>query len=197
MEIEIDFPQYMPESSSASLISQKQTFEMSVEDMLSGEGQDVIAISQQNQESVEKQKDLPQLGFYNPDDEKKVDESYSTASFPKGMSPCSPSVFVQENIGLLFHSGVFYGISDEQIIRMLKLVYHARKEYLPDTLQNMLEGCLFFRKEPAMENSDFADAVEKAVNHESNTPPNKIETPEEIPAWRMGPQWTVIPNGPR
>ncbi|MEY8357126.1 hypothetical protein AALB39_27805 [Lachnospiraceae bacterium 54-53] len=70
--------------------------------------------------------------------------------------------------------------------------------YMPDTLQEMLEGCLFFRKEPAMENSAFEDSVEETLKPESDSPPPaRKQAPAEIPAWRMGPQWTVVPNGPR
>lgn len=48
MEIEIDFPEYMPDPPASPIISQKQTFEMSVEDMLAASGQtEGIAISQQ------------------------------------------------------------------------------------------------------------------------------------------------------
>ena len=32
-------------------------------------------------------------------------------------------------------------------------------DLMPDTLQNLLEGCLFFRSELAMVNQDFEDAV--------------------------------------
>lgn len=46
MEIEVDFPYILPDPPELSDISQKQTFEMNVEDMLSGEAQDGIAISQ-------------------------------------------------------------------------------------------------------------------------------------------------------
>lgn len=233
LEFEIDFPDILPDQPIHSTISQKQTFEMSVEDMLSGEEQDDIAISQQEQvgkltegkdqeidhfldrnesiddaygwfrsemvreylkfgykgpdeeceiivlgsvhkvqkakevtvfhdisgtatfdventrlereynfffgknaepeskEPEEEQEDLPQLGFYNPDDDSLVDESYSLANIPRASDrhvTMFARLFVQENIGLLFHSGVFYGISDEEIIRMLKLGYHACKE---------------------------------------------------------------------
>lgn len=49
LEFKIDFPDILPDQPIHSTISQKQTFEMSVEDMLSGEEQDGIAISQQEQ----------------------------------------------------------------------------------------------------------------------------------------------------
>lgn len=40
-------------------------------------------------------------------------------------------------------------------------------DYTPDTLLDMLEGCLFFRREPAMEKSSFTEPFEA----ESHTPP--------------------------
>lgn len=65
-------------------------------------------------------------------------------------------------------------------------------DYSPDTLQNLLEGCLFFRNEPAMDNFELERMMRGA-------PPQltKIKADPGIPAWRIGPQWTVIPNGPR
>ncbi len=95
----------------------------------------------ESKEPEEEQEDIPQLGFYNPDDDSLVDESYSLASFPRASDrhvTMFARLFVQENIGLLFHSGVFYGISDEEIIRMLKLRYHARKEN-PIIIDNDIE----------------------------------------------------------
>ncbi len=51
LDFEMDFPDILPpDYSEAPLTSQKQTFEMSVEDMLSGKEQEGIAISQQDQE---------------------------------------------------------------------------------------------------------------------------------------------------
>ncbi|WP_243126675.1 hypothetical protein [Clostridium sp. HBUAS56010] len=47
MEIEIDFPEMIPDQPSVPLFSGKQTFEINVEDMLSGEDQEDVAISQQ------------------------------------------------------------------------------------------------------------------------------------------------------
>ena len=64
------------------------------------------------------------------------------------------------------------------------------EDYSPDTLQNLLGGCLFFRNEPAMDNSRLEQMM---------PPPllTKIKADSGIPAWKIGPQWTVIPNGPR
>ncbi|WP_367569328.1 hypothetical protein [Lacrimispora sp.] len=53
MEIEIDFPDMLPDPPASPLISRKQTFEMSVEDMLSAGEREGIAISQQDQEPGE------------------------------------------------------------------------------------------------------------------------------------------------
>ena len=64
-----------------------------------------------------------------------------------------------------------------------------RENYSPDTLQNLLDGCLFFRNEPATDNSRL---------EQMNAPLlTKIKADPGIPAWKIGPQWTVIPNGPR
>ena len=51
LDFEIDFPDILPDPPEPPTLSQKQTFEMNVEDMLSGEDQDGIAISQQGQGS--------------------------------------------------------------------------------------------------------------------------------------------------
>lgn len=34
------------------------------------------------------------------------------------------------------------------------------KEMIPDTLQNVLDGCMFFREEPAIENQKLENALE-------------------------------------
>lgn len=62
------------------------------------------------------------------------------------------------------------------------------EDYSPDTLQNLLGGCLFFRNEPATDNSRLEQMM---------PPLTKIKAEPGIPAWKIGPQWTVIPNGPR
>ena len=64
--------------------------------------------------------------------------------------------------------------------------------YIPDTMQEMLEGCMFFRKEPALTVPAFEDDLT-----ESNTPVEMSALPEEKQGPIMGPQWTVVPNGPR
>lgn len=63
------------------------------------------------------------------------------------------------------------------------------EDYSPDTLQNLLDGCLFFRNEPAMDNSRLEQMMPPLLT--------KIKADSGIPAWKIGPQWTVIPNGPR
>ena len=56
MDFEIDFPDILPMDQIEQPVQpQKQTFEMSIEDMLSGEKQESIAISQQDQEPEELQ----------------------------------------------------------------------------------------------------------------------------------------------
>ncbi|WP_312426350.1 hypothetical protein [Lacrimispora sp.] len=179
MEIEIDFPYALPpDQQPIPMISQKQTFEINVEDMLS-DGLESVAISQQindddgsipcdscrhelaldggnecetcsdfegferrydlEQEKAEEagQEILPQLesGFYNPDDDSKVDESYSLAGIPRASDRHVTMFawwFVQENAGMLFHGGLFYGIRDEEIIRMLKLFHYGRETIVID-----------------------------------------------------------------
>ncbi|WP_051464019.1 hypothetical protein [Lacrimispora indolis] len=83
----------------------------------------------ESKEPEEEQEDLPQLGFYNPDDEKKVDESYSMADFPRASDRhvnMLAQLFVQENARRLFGNGEFIRITDESIIDMLKL-FQARE----------------------------------------------------------------------
>lgn len=120
MDFEIDFPAILPpDQAEQPFISQKQSFEMNVEDMLSGEEQKGIAISQQ------------ETGFYNPDDESMVDESYSFAGIPKASDrhvTMLARLFVQDNTKRLIYGGVAIGITDERIIEMLKLRFSARKE---------------------------------------------------------------------
>lgn len=67
------------------------------------------------------------------------------------------------------------------------------EEYRPSTLRKLLEGCLFFRSEVAVPNPDFEKAL-SPVTPEHNDPHSAKGA---IPDWKMGPQWTVVPNGPR
>lgn len=73
-------------------------------------------------------------GFYNPDDDSLVDESYSLANIPRASDrhvTMLARLFVQRNAKKLIYGGVFYGISDERIIEMLKLSYgYGSKEPL-------------------------------------------------------------------
>ena len=89
----------------------------------------------ESKESEEEQEDLPQPGFYNPDDDSLVDESYSLANIPRASDrnvTMFARWFVQENAGMLFHGGVFYGIRDEEITRMLKLFSYGRETIVID-----------------------------------------------------------------
>lgn len=71
MEIEVDFPDILPDPLELSDISQKQTFEMNVEDMLSGEEKDGIAISQQDSEEASE----PELDHFF-DRNESIDDAY-------------------------------------------------------------------------------------------------------------------------
>lgn len=124
MDFEIDFPAILPpDQAEQPFISQKQSFEMNVEDMLSGEEQKGIAISQQ------------ETGFYNPDDESMVDESYSFAGIPKASDrhvTMLARLFVQDNAKRLIYGGVAIGITDGRIIEMLKHFYYSQKIIIID-----------------------------------------------------------------
>ena len=74
---------------------------------------------------------IEDIGYYNPDDEKEVDESYSYAGIPKASDrhvTMFARLFVQDNANRLIYGGMAIGITDERIIEMLKLRYSARKE---------------------------------------------------------------------
>lgn len=124
MDFEIDFPAILPpDQAEQPFISQKQSFEMNVEDMLPGEEQKGIAISQQ------------ETGFYNPDDESMVDESYSFAGIPKASDrhvTMLARLFVQDNAKRLIYGGVAIGITDGRIIEMLKHFYYSQKIIIID-----------------------------------------------------------------
>lgn len=62
----------------------------------------------------------------------------------------------------------------------------AWKDLAPDTLQNMLDGCLLFRREPAMESSGLLDVLQEDKN-----PPN---TDGDVPGASGG---TAEPTGKR
>ena len=70
-------------------------------------------------------------GYYNPDDDKNVDESYSFAGIPKASDrhvTMFARLFVQDNANRLIYGGMAIGITDERIIEMLKLRYSGRRE---------------------------------------------------------------------
>ncbi|WP_333647997.1 hypothetical protein [Lacrimispora sp.] len=72
----------------------------------------------------EEQEEVPHPEFYNPDDEEKVDESYSMAGFPKASNrhvTMLAQLFVRENARRLFGNGELIGITDDDIISLLKL----------------------------------------------------------------------------
>ena len=74
---------------------------------------------------------IEDIGYYNPDDEKEVDESYSYSGIPKASDrhvTMFARLFVQDNANRLIYGGMAIGITDERIIEMLKLRYSARKE---------------------------------------------------------------------
>ncbi len=82
---------------------------------------------QQEQETPQ----IEDIGYYNPDDEKEVDESYSYAGIPKASDrhvTMFARLFVQDNANRLIYGGMAIGITDETIIEMLKLRYSSRKE---------------------------------------------------------------------
>lgn len=87
-----------------------------------------------NAHQYQQEQETPQIediGYYNPDDEKEVDESYSYAGIPKASDrhvTMFARLFVQDNANRLIYGGMAIGITDERIIEMLKLRYSARKE---------------------------------------------------------------------
>ena len=69
-------------------------------------------------------------------------------------------------------------------------------DMVPDTLQNLLAGLMFFRKEPALEN----------INEESTPPPQRSSQQDLIEKLRKLPEapknqpptvWLPVPNGKR
>lgn len=139
--------------------------------------------------------------FYNPDDEKEVDESYSMANIPRASDrhvTMFARLFVQDNTGMLFHDGVFYGIRDDEIIRMLKLGYHARKEN-PIMIDNDVEvsvgaeiiefsrgdedlGICLFQKFANYVHDQINEYIsEKAEEQRKNQPDSESEEPGGVP----------------
>ncbi len=162
----------------------------------------------ESEEPEEEQEDLPQLGFYNPDDDSLVDESYSLANIPRASDrnvTMFARWFVQENAGMLFHGGVFYGIRDEEIIRMLKLFSYGRETIVIDNDVEVSVGaeiiefshddedlgiCLFQK---------FANYVRKQIDEyisqkaeEQRTNQDQSDSESEEPEPVPEPQETVI-----
>ena len=162
----------------------------------------------ESKESEEEQEDLPQLGFYNPDDDSLVDESYSLANIPRASDrnvTMFARWFVQVNAGMLFYGGVFYGIRDEEIIRMLKLFSYGRETIVIDNDVEVSVGaeiiefshddedlgiCLFQK---------FANYVRKQIDEyisqkaeEQRTNQDQSDSESEEPEPVPEPQETVI-----
>ncbi len=159
----------------------------------------------ESKESEEEREDLPQLGFYNPDDDSLVDESYSLANIPRASDrhvTMLARLFVQEKKARLIYGGGFIGISDEEIINMLKL--HYRETIVIDNDVNVSVGagvidffrgdedlgiCLFkkFANYVRKQIDEYIDQMaEKQENHNQDEPESKepetvIEAPENIP----------------
>lgn len=115
------------------------------------------------------------LGYYNPDDDKNVDESYSFAGIPKASDrhvTMFAQLFVQDNAKRLIYGGMAIGITDERIIEMLKLRYSARKED-PIIIDNNVEVSVaaeiieFYRNEEDLGIclfQKFSNYVRKQIN---------------------------------
>lgn len=74
-------------------------------------------------------------GFYNPDDDSKVDESYSLAGIPRASDrhvTMLARLFVQERKARLIYGGEAFGITDEKIVDMLRLFYNSQKPIIID-----------------------------------------------------------------
>lgn len=91
-----------------------------------------------NAHQYQQEQETPQIediGYYNPDDEKEVDESYSYAGIPKASDrhvTMFARLFVQDNANRLIYGGMAIGITDERIIEILKLFYHSQKLLIID-----------------------------------------------------------------
>lgn len=90
---------------------------------------------EQKQESEEvSEPDYP--GFYNSDDEKEVDESYSLAGVPRASDrhvTMLAQLFVRENAKRLIYGGGFIGINDEEIIDMLRIFQRTHHPIVIDS----------------------------------------------------------------
>ena len=91
----------------------------------------VVAMEEIQEERKHETQLQADKGYYNPDDEKEVDESYSYAGIPKASDrhvTMFARLFVQDNANRLIYGGMAIGITDERIIEMLKLRYSGRRE---------------------------------------------------------------------
>nr|WP_288825532.1 hypothetical protein [uncultured Clostridium sp.] len=95
----------------------------------------VVAMEEIQEERKHETQLQADKGYYNPDDEKEVDESYSYAGIPKATDrhvTMFARLFVQDNANRLIYGGMAIGITDERIIEMLKLFYHSQKLLIID-----------------------------------------------------------------
>jgi hypothetical protein len=152
----------------------------------------------QNQETSQ----IEDIGYYNPDDEKEIDESYSYAGIPKASDryvTMFARLFVQDNANRLIYGGMAIGITDERIIEMLKLRYFARKGD-PIIIDNDVEvsvaaeiiefyrgeedlGICLFQKFSNYVRKQIDGYVEKQMSEENTegNQENVIEQPGSIP----------------
>ncbi|WP_242996628.1 hypothetical protein [Lacrimispora amygdalina] len=95
----------------------------------------VVALEEAQEERKSEVQSQVDSGYYNPDDEKEVDESYSLAGVPRASDrhvTMLARLFVQDNAKKLIYGGVAIGITDERIIEMLKLFYRSQKLIIID-----------------------------------------------------------------
>lgn len=95
----------------------------------------VVAMEEIQEERKHETQLQADKGYYNPDDEKEVDESYSYAGISKASDrhvTMFARLFVQDNANRLIYGGMAIGITDERIIEMLKLFYHSQKLLIID-----------------------------------------------------------------
>lgn len=75
-------------------------------------------------------------------------------------------------------------------------------DYDTDTLESMLDGCLFFRREPASEKAEFENAFDcmaKAATQMAGTIAEEQEEDSNPPQSPVRPpgMWIPVPNGGR
>lgn len=152
--------------------------------------------NQQKQETSQ----INDIGYYNPDDEKEVDESYSFVGIPKASDrhvTMFARLFVQDNAKKLIYGGVAIGITDERIIEMLKLFYRSQKLIIIDNdvevsvCAEIIEfsrddedlGICLFQKFANYVRKQIDEYVEKQLAEEKSeeNPKNVIEQPGSVP----------------